>query len=398
MEKIDRLLPLWSSINRLGLNDPMIFLSGPRQVGKTFLSQQYSDRYYNWDTVEVKKKFLKDPYFFRDITAPCSTVLFDEIHKRRDWKKIIKGYYDSPERQENFLVTGSGRFNLYRKGGDSLQGRYFNYQLYPLLIDEIYAKKSYQLKLANPRDFVTWAPDTNRPSDQDLLKMGGFPSPFLRGSAQFLNKWNNQYLQRLILEDTRDFSAVYQLDKLELLARILPSRLTSPLSQKSLAEDLEVNPATIKSWLALLETLYLGFSIPPYHRRLERAVKKEKKWYFYQWTFAENPGAMFENYLAVQLAAAISAWNEQGFGRYELYYLRDQDRREVDFMIVHNLIPQCLIEAKNSPCEFPASLNYYAKKLKIPAFLIYPQGPTKKNPLGFSLSSANFLSSLVVES
>lgn len=376
-------------------DSPMTFLTGPRQVGKTFLARTYSTNYYNWDTSEVKKQFLKNPYFFRQNYSKDSLVIFDEIHKRRDWKKLLKGYYDSPDRMENFLVTGSGRFDTFRKGGDSLQGRYNLYHLFPLVFDEI-RKSSFSAAL--PRDFLNWTPETVSEADETLINLGGFPAPFLSGSLSSMLKWNDQYIERMVKEDVRDFSNVQKIDQMELLARLLPERVTSPLSIKALSEDIDCSQVAIKSWLRLFEQLYLGVLISPFHRKIHRAVKKEQKWYFYQWTMNEDPGALFENYLAIQLSSTCQYWRDQGHGLWELYYLRDQDRREVDFVICRNLKPMALIEAKCSETSFPSPLNYYVEKLKIPGFVLYPKGGVKRyGPYKWGMSSAAFLEGLVAK-
>ncbi len=378
------------------IQEPMVWISGPRQVGKTTLVKQLSESYFNWDTAEVKKAYLHDPYFFR---GNVQWVIFDEIHKFRNWKKILKGYYDSPSRKENFIVTGSGKMDLFQKGGDSLQGRYNLFHLTPLLYDEIYNSK--QKKLSKPRDFESWEPDGNSESDYDLRALGGFPAPFLKGKVESLRKWQDQYLERVVREEVRDFSAVQRLDQIELLARLLPTRVSSPLSIKSLSEDLDSSTVGVKSWIRLFEILYFGFQIKPYHKKIHRAVKKEQKWYFYQWTYVEDEGPKFENYLATQLSSICLFWKEQGFGRYELYYLRDQDKREIDFLITKDLKPIALIEAKNSAQNWPASLYYYTQKLNIPGFLVYPEGPVKRvdqstSMSGWSLPSHRFLKGLIL--
>ena len=396
--QILRALELWAFNEVQELNSPMAWVTGPRQCGKTYLTHKLFQRHFNWDTEEVKKAFLKDPYFFRDLGTPDPVVVFDEIHKRKNWKASLKGYYDTKTRVENFVVTGSGRFDFYKKGSDSLQGRYFSNKLWPLTFDEVrYFHHQSSLKLQVPRNWKTFVPKQGQFSDQQLIEFGGFPAPYLKQSRQFSNRWCDQYVKRLINEDTRDFAQIQDLDKLELLARLLPSRITAPISEKSLSEDIKVAPVTIKKWMKLLETLYLGFSVPAFHKKIHRAVKKERKWYFYQWAFCETPGERFENYLAVQLGAVCSAWRDQGHGLFELCYLRDQDRREVDFVILKNKEPLCLIEAKSSPQSWPNSLHYYTKKLKIPGFLVYPEGPVLKeaNGNGYSLPSQVLLKELV---
>ena len=386
---IHRVIGEWCFDEVRTLQGPMCFLTGPRQVGKTFLEKTLSASYFNFDTVEVKKALLADPYFFR---GSGDLVVLDEIHKRRDWTKLLKGYYDSPERRENFIVTGSGRFDFFRKSGDSLQGRYLVNQLWPLSYDEVC---NHRPKLVAPRNFTQWEPSTTAENDDVLLRLGGFPQPFLRGSEQFMRRWQEQYRDRLVKEDVRDFANIQRVDQLELLTRILPERLCSPLSIKGLAEDVEVSPVAIKSWLRLLEQLYFGFLVAPYHRKLQRAVKREKKWYFYQWTYAQDEAARLENYMAVQLALACSAWSEQGFGKWELYYLRDQDRREVDFLIAKDLKPVALVEVKSSSPEPTSALRYYSHKLNVPGFLITRDGgPRKYETNIWSMGSRYFLKGL----
>jgi predicted AAA+ superfamily ATPase len=390
---IDRALESWAGPRQRVPSDPMIFLTGPRQVGKTVLARRWSNAYFNWDTPEVKRARIANPFFFRTPEAPW--VVFDEIHKRRDWKKILKGLYDSPDRRENFIVTGSGRFEQYQRGGDSVQGRYDLFQLWPLTVDEIAPPRS--PAPAAPRDFRGWQPPGTPVDDSPLLALGGFPSPFLSGARAKLRRWQDQYLDRLVREDVRDFSAVHRLDQMELLARLLPARVSSPISMLSLAQDVEASPVGVKGWLRLFETLYLGFRVLPWHRHIHRAVKREPKWYFYQWTFVEDAGARFENYLAVQLGAALRAWTEQGEGRWELFYLRDQDRREVDFVVTRDLQPMALIEAKSSPQPWPSALHHYVQKLGVPGFLVTPEGPNRREgKLGFSVSSGRFLKGLTL--
>jgi predicted AAA+ superfamily ATPase len=395
MSPIIRATEHWLKTSSDPKNGPMTFLSGPRQIGKTFMARGLSERFYNWDTSEVKKSYLRDPYFFRQEHSENPLVIFDEIHKRKDWKKILKGYYDSPARKENFFITGSGRFDTFRRGGDSLQGRYDLYHLLPLTFDEIRSGKK---RPSLPRSFEEWRPQVSTNEDKDLIALGGFPAPFLSGSLNSMRKWNDQYIERMVKEDARDFSNVLKVDQMELLARLLPERVTSPISIKALSEDIECSQVAIKSWLRLFEQLYLGFFIPPFHRKIHRAVKKEQKWYFYQWTMNHDHGALFENYLAVQLLTACQYWRDQGHGTWELYYLRDQDRREVDFVICKNLRPVVLVEGKSRETDFPTPLNHYVEKLGIPGYVLYPEGKTRSfGPKKWGMSSATFLEGMIME-
>lgn len=211
-----------------------------------------------------------------------------------------------------------------------------------------------------------------------------------------MRKWLDLYIERLVREDVRDFSAVELLDKLELLARLLPTRVLAPLSVKSLSEDLEVSPVAVKAWLKLFDTLYFGFFLKPFHRAIHRAVKKEQKWYFYQWAFCDDPAARFENYVAVQLATYCTWVSDLGHGRHELCYLRDQDRREVDFVIVKDMKPVALFEAKLAAQPWPASLHYYAERLGVPSFLVCKEGAVKRiAPHRWTLPSSELFSGLM---
>ena len=251
---------------------------------------------------------------------------------------------------------------------------------------------NYQLSAPN---FSEFAPSINFASDRHLLEFGGFPEPLIRGKQNFLNKWQDLYLRRLVQEDIRDFSRVIELDKIELLARLLPERVRSPISLKALSEDIDVSRDSIKNWLRLFETLYLGFSLPPWSRKIHRAVKKEQKWFFYQWTFCEEPASRFENYVAVQLHSMCQLWRDAGLGIYELYYLRDQDRREIDFVITKGLKPVALIEAKLSETSWQSSLDYYARKLNIPSFIVTQEGVCRRiNDSKWILPFAQFMNSV----
>lgn len=395
---LSRHLQKWAFNEVLQNNsNPMVFVTGPRQVGKTFVVKHLSNvQYFNWDTTEVRKAFARDPYFFRDSHR---LVIFDEIHKRRDWKKLLKGYFDSPSRDENFIVTGSGRMDLYQKGGDSLQGRYQTAHLFPLHLDELLNKK----KMAPPRDFSKWEPQRSPVSRaaseglQQLLKYSGFPEPFLKSNSRFLNRWQDEYINRLVREDVRDVSKIEKLDQLDLLARLLPERVCSPLSHLSLSGDVEVSPLVIKSWLRVFEWLYFGFNLKPFHKKIHRAVKKEPKWYFYNWSFNDNLGSRFENFIAIQLLTVCRAWRDQGYGAWELFYVRDQDQREVDFLITKNLEPVVLIEAKSGQGEWTKSLEYYTKKLKIPGFCLSETGEYRKTERGWILGAAEFIEGLLME-
>src|SRR3989338_6320353 len=140
------------------LEQKMVFLSGPRQVGKTTLSKSLypaNSEYFNMDNAEHRLLVQKQAW-----RRDCDLVIFDELHKVRKWKRWIKGIYDTEGVRPRLIVTGSSRLDIYRKGGDSLAGRFYSHRLHPLSVAEV--KEDY------PADTAL----------EQIMKFGGFPEPF----------------------------------------------------------------------------------------------------------------------------------------------------------------------------------------------------------------------------
>ena len=234
----------------------MIFLAGPRQIGKTtfaknILKKLYPGGYYNWDNPFIRKKYANDPFFFLndEKTGASFLAVFDEIHKRTRWKDILKGIYDSIDSSVRILVTGSARLELFKKSGDSLIGRYVNFHMLPITVAEILNRKIDDLWLCNADDWdipnksliqritMDTPPRDTRQIYEQLFKFGGFPEPLLRNSDRFLFKWQNDYLSLLLTEDLRDITNIKDIDTVEKVVDLLPSRIGSPLSITSLSRD-----------------------------------------------------------------------------------------------------------------------------------------------------------------
>ena len=260
----------------------MVFLGDPRQVGKTTLAQslikKYQDghpAYLNWDS-DMDRRMIRK----RQWPASEPLIVFDEIHRLKTWRNFIKGVYDTLKNTHSFLVTGSARLDHFRNGGDSLLGRYFYYRLHPFSLPELVYSKHNMDK---------------------LFRFGGFPEPLLEQSQRNLKRWHLGRLSKLVKSDLRDLETVKDLDKVELLAEELPNRVGSPLSVRSLAEDLEVDPKTTKRWIGILDSLYYCFQIAPFGSTKIRAVKKEQKLYLWDWSQIEDEGVRFENMVACHL-------------------------------------------------------------------------------------------------
>lgn len=317
----------------------MVFISGPRQVGKTTMAKSFlvsDEGYLNWDVVEHREDILLG-------RLPVSDLwIFDELHKNKSWRQFLKGCYDSKTENQKIIVTGSARLDYYRFGGDSLQGRYFFWRLHPLSVAE--------LKIKNQKDF------------NDLLLLGGFPEQFFSGTERDSKRWSREYRNRLIQEDLVDVENIKDLNKLELLMLRLPACVGSPLSVNSLREDLAVNHRTVDNWLAILERLYGIFRLAPFGSPLLRAVKKEQKHYHYDWTLIKESGLRFENMVAVHLLKWVHFIQDSEGRDVELRYFRDIDKREVDFIIVEDSRPLIAIECKNAKGGIHPSLKYFSNK------------------------------------
>lgn len=333
----------------MDLKKKMVFLGGARQVGKTTLAQslipKYKDghpAYLNWDS-EFDKKKIKD----QEWPKSEKLIVFDEIHKFKLWRNLIKGFYDTLKNSHSFLVTGSARLDHFRKGGDSLLGRYHYYRLHPYSLPEVgFSQKNLE----------------------NLLKFGGFPEPFEEAQERHHRRWHIQRLDRLIKTDINSWDDVKDLHRMYALAEELPQRVGSPLSVNSLAKDIEADFKTIRRWLGILDSLYYCFQIPPFGAKKIRAVKKEQKLYLFDWSIIESPGIRFENMVASHLLKYCHYIEDVEGHRMELRFLRDTDKREVDFVVMKNKKPLFAVECKHGEKSVSPHLFYFKDRTDIPVF------------------------------
>jgi len=353
----------------------MRFIAGPRQVGKTTLAKIFLKRqgdeplYYNWDKREIRQRFKKEPYFFRSDTLGKKAdkkrwVCMDEIHKYPKWKDILKDYFDSFEEQFQFIITGSARLDLFRKSGDSLSGRYFLFRLLPLSLFEIL---NHPLPLPTKKAKVFIEENIQSRYHQSemehLIRYSGFPEPFSKGDEIFSSNWHREYVDSLIKEDLRDLTKIHDLENVATLMTLLPERVGSPLSINSLREDIEVSHNAARNYLRSLILTYIVFEIPPYTKKIQRALRKEKKIYFFDWSLVTDPAKRFENYVAVELKNRVELWNVATAYKFEIYFLRSRDGRETDFLITRNQTPYFLVEAKITDSDIASHNIHHAKQL-----------------------------------
>lgn len=332
----------------------MAFIAGPRQVGKTTTSTEFdtAQHYFNWDNETDRLLFLEGPSAIADRIGGSAhrTIVFDEIHKYPHWRNFLKGFYDSYGKGGfNIVVTGSSRLDIYRKGADSLMGRYFLYRMHPLSVAELVHQTVPEKEISRPR-FVSrsdWA---------HLNRFGGFPEPFLKHNVRFFNRWKNTRLKLLFREDLRDVTRINEVGQVELLAEFVRQQSSSLLNYASLARKIRASQDSIRRWLVVLESLYFCFMIRPWTRNISRSLLKEPKLFLTDWSLVDDPGARFETLVACHLAKAVAWWQDSGLGDYGLYFLRTKEKREVDFMVSKDNRPWFIVEAKSSQKQ-PLSKN-----------------------------------------
>ncbi len=371
---------------KLSAHTQMVFIAGPRQAGKTTLAQDLAtgftnSLYFNWDIIDEKRKLVENPSFYEEVhrnDSAAPIIIFDELHKYSNWKNYLKSVYDRDKGNYKFVVSGSGRLDMYQKGGDSLAGRYFIFYLWPFTLAELAENNiSFDEFMSNPIAVRACRNET-RPTWDELSRSSGFPDPFLSGDNQFYRIWSNTYKKQLLREDIRDLASLRSFDRIETLFSLMPSKIGSPLSMASLSRDINVSFDSIRSWLDIFENFFMIFRIAPWSRKVSRPITKEKKLYLFDYAGIESEAAKFENMAALELLRAVSNWNDLGLGNFSLHYVRNREKEEVDFLITSQSRPFLLIETKLSDDRPSKSLTKFQKALNVPAVqLINKQGICK---------------------
>lgn len=357
---------LTSAIEEFAFADHKIaVVSGPRQCGKTTLARMLLARrkvgaYRNWDELSFRREWAENPAAVVPKTSKREVplVVLDEIHKERRWKRNLKGIYDTLKSPCDFLVTGSARLNVYQKASDSLLGRHYAFRLHPFSLREldradVLRPDSLMERLFARGEKVGKNVEENLSA---LMAYGSFPEPFLAQDARRVNLWRRNREQLVIRQDLRDFSRLLELERIEMMTALLPDRVGSLFSMSSLARDLETSVPTIKRWTEYLKDLYYLFEIKPYSRKIARSLRREGKIYLWDYGGIRNEAAKFENLVALHLLKTCHYWTDTGEGVFDLYFIRNKEKQEIDFLIVRDGEPWLPIEVKLSGTE--ASPNW----------------------------------------
>jgi uncharacterized protein len=347
----------------------MVFLAGPRQVGKTTISKTASNLtkqfvYLNWDYEQDNFLILKgaqaivDEYSLHTPMPQKAILALDEIHKFKGWRNYLKGFYDKHEGLIRFIVTGSSRMDIYRNSGDSLMGRYFPYRIHPLSVAELLDCKLCDTEIQKPKKLA-------KDLFQGLLDFGGFPEPFLKQQKAFYNRWQKLRSEQLFEMDIREVTKIHEIKQMKFLAMLIKQQASELITYANYAKQVRVSADTIQTWIEALESFYYCFRIAPWSTNIARSLAKQPKVYLWDWASIDDKGARNENLVASHLLKAINFWEDRGMGKYGLYFIRDKEKREVDFIVTKNNIPWFLVEVKSSSNHsISKDLHYFQQLTK----------------------------------
>jgi len=335
------------------LDKKIVFLVGPRQVGKTWLAKQIGKEYkksvyLNYDRLE-DREIIKKEQWLKDVDL----LMFDELHKMKGWKNYLKGVYDTKPETLRVLVTGSARLETFRQSGDSLAGRFFVHHLLPFSLAEL---KNEKVSL-----------DIDR-----FLERGGFPEPYLADTEIDASRWRNQYIDGLVRTDILNFEKIDDYKAIQLVFELLRRKVGSPISYSSIAEDVGISPTTVKRYINIFEALYIIFKVTPYSKKIARSILKEPKIYFYDnGLVIGDDGVKFENFVAGALLKNVLGRNDYLGKNERLHHLRTKENKEVDFAIASNDKDVVeIIESKLSDSELSQNLKYFSERYNLPAVQI----------------------------
>jgi predicted AAA+ superfamily ATPase len=343
----------------------MAFVAGPRQVGKTTVCRSLGDACFNWDNVDDRRLLLRGPAALAGalqldrLRAKPPVAVLDELHKYPKWKPLLKGFFDTHGDRVRLLVTGSSRLDVFRRGGDSLMGRYLLYRMHPWSVGECLRTGLPAHEIQPPAEVTT--------ADWDALwEHGGFPEPFLRRDTRFTRRWRSLRQEQLSREDLREVAHITDLGTMETLMQLLAEHSAQQLVYSNLAQEIQVAVDTAKRWIDLLGRMHYGFLVRPWFKNVAIALRKEPKWFLRDWSGLADDGARAESFVACHLLKAVEGWTDLGLGDFELRYLRDKQKREMDFLVVRDRQPWFLVEVKLTDASLSPSLAYFQAQTKAP--------------------------------
>lgn len=388
--------------DHFGSESNMAILIGPRQSGKTTTAINYKNKstsYWNWDDQDDRiylrsspQKFLEEKERRNDSK---SVVVLDQIHKNKKWRNWLKGFYDKHNKEYQIIITGSARLNVFKKGGDSLLGRYYSYRHHPLSLGEI-GNKPFETGLFRKPG------KPQLEAYNHLFRFGGFPAPVIAGKETSHTKWIRTRRELLVREDLRDLSRLEDVAAMELLVTLLKDRIGGLLNLNNIKDDVQVSVDTLRRWIKYLEALYYVYLIPPYSKNVKRSLIKTPKLYLWDWSEVTDEAARFKNMIASHLLKSVHYWTDTGLGEFNLCFIRDKEKREVDFLVTQDNKPFILVECKLCEKQISPTLRHFNDLLKPKFALQVIQNMESRGGVSFedmkpnsAVAAADFCSALI---
>jgi predicted AAA+ superfamily ATPase len=336
----------------------MALISGPCEVGKNTSSRLVGTHYLNWDDAADRRLILRGPGAVAEhvrlepLDGRLPLIVLAELHKHRKWREFLKGLFDVSGPRARVIVTGSSQLDVMPHCGDGLMGRYACFRMHPWSVGECARAAAGDAEVQPPQPIADadWSA---------LLEHGGFPEPFLKRDPRFTRRWQALRQERLVRADLRDIAPLQDPGAMEMLALILSEYSSRQLIYSTLSREIGVAVDTARRWVDLLVRLHYGFLVRPWSMNIPKSLRKEPKWFLRDWSAIENPEARARTLVACHLLKAVEGWTDMGLGQFELRYLRDKSKREIDFLVVRDHRPWFLVEIGKDGQPMSDCLGYF---------------------------------------
>ena len=333
-------------LEQINTQYPILLVTGPRQVGKTTMLEHLAQKEgrgretITLDDLTVRELAKTDPKMFFQLHRP--PLLIDEVQYAPELFPYIKMMVDERRHPGDFWLTGSQLFSMMEGVQESLAGRVALLQLSPLSYGELIADSGttpFRVDLSALTQRQAARPALDTPAIFQRIFTGGMPA---LASGQYANPniFYSSYISTYLDRDVRRLSA--GIDDLKFLGflRAAAARTGQQVNYKGISDDAEIDQATAKSWLHILEALGIVFLLRPYSNNVLKRTVSTPKLYFYdtglvcyltRWSSPETAmnGALLENYTVAEIVKTHQNAGQEPF----LYYYRDKDAREIDLLL-----------------------------------------------------------------
>jgi predicted AAA+ superfamily ATPase len=340
---------------------PVVLINGPRQSGKTTLVKEYSPSlsYYTLDDDNILNAAKQDPVGF---IQGIDKAIIDEIQRAPELLRAIKLSVDQHRQPGRFLLTGSANLLTLPKIGDSLAGRMEILTLLPLSLAEMGRRESLFLSYAKNQSWPQQVPSEQLEIISRVLT-GGYPEMLMRPDLARRSAWAKSYIKAIVERDIKDISSIEKLVEMPRLLEVLAQQSGKLTNFTQIGGQLNLDSKTAQKYIGLLETLFLVHQLKPWHGNALNRILKTPKIHFLdsgllaslnrvtiesvEWNKSDF-GALLETWVYGELLKTISFTEEP----WNIYYYRDKDKVEVDFILENHARKIIGIEVKASHTIF----------------------------------------------